>query len=70
MINPEVIGFIGATILIYSLFHSDIKKLRLWGIGSNICYIIYSIMFDPMLYSILVLNITIAGIHIYKLRFT
>lgn len=66
--NPEIIGMVGAAILIYSLFQSNISKLRWWGMGSNLCYIVYSLMFQPMLYSILILNIIILGIHLYKLR--
>ena len=68
MINPEVIGFIGAIVLVYSLFKTDMVKLRKWGIVSNICYIIYALMFSPVLYSILAINVMIVLIHIHKLR--
>lgn len=64
--NPEIVGLIGAVILVYSLLMTDVIKLRKLGMVSNGCYIIYSLMFSPVLYSILIINVLIFCIHTYK----
>lgn len=66
--NPEVVGMLGTVVLVVSLMLSDMYWLRVIGIISNALFIVYALMFTPILVSILVTNLIIVGVHVYKLK--
>lgn len=66
--NPEVVGMLGTVVLVVGLMLSDMYWLRVIGIISNALFIVYALMFTPILVSILVTNLIIVGVHVYKLK--
>lgn len=62
----ELIGYAGSGFIILSLLQKSIVKLRVFGLAGSFTFLVYSIAISA--YPIAVVNVIVAGIHIWFLR--
>ena len=62
----EVIGYLGSGLVILSLLHKSILRLRTIGLVASLTFLVYSISIEA--YPIAVVNVVAASIHLYYLR--
>lgn len=62
----ELIGYAGSGFIILSLLQKSILKLRVFGLAGSFTFLVYSIAISA--YPIAVVNVIVAGIHIWYLR--
>lgn len=66
-INYEIIGYLGSIIVAISLSMSSIIRLRIFGLLGAIVFVFYGYTINAI--PIMLLNIFISGIHIYRLLY-
>jgi len=62
----ELIGYLGSAMIVISLTRTSLLKLRLFGLGGAIFFVVYSLIIKA--YPIAVVNVLIVGIHLFFLR--
>lgn len=67
----EMIGYVAMAFVAISIAMKDLKKLRVFNLIGAICFVIYSMVGDKILYPVLILNALLAVLntyHIFKLK--
>lgn len=61
----EILGYIATVLVILSYLSKDLKKLRVISIIACAIFIVYAVMQD--LYPVLITNVSIIGVNIYRI---
>ena len=61
----EILGYIALGFLLYAYTHSNMTKLRIFGIVGSVVFTVQALMITQ--WSLVVANVIFAGIHIYHL---
>lgn len=62
----ELIGYLGSLLIIVSMTRTSILHLRLIGLAGSVTFLTYSTLIEA--YPIAVVNVVIAGVHLFFLR--